>query len=209
MTAEAVQAWLRGAPAAPSPPASSDASETENGAAPVADEQAAGTPLPPHHPHCLGCGPDNPAGQHLVAYRVGDGVASEHTFTTAQTGAPGLAHGGAVATLCDDLLGMVLTVHEIPAVTRTLSVDYLAPVVLGEPHRLWARLQTVEGRKLWLRTDGHGPDGTPRFAARGLFIRVGVEHFLAGLSDQERRRAGQTLADGEQSDRAGQDVTAW
>lgn len=162
--------------------------------------------LPPHQPSCLGCGPDNPAGYHLAVYRAGDGVVAEHVFTEAHVGAPGLAHGGAVATVCDDLLGFLLYVIETAAVTRHLEVDYLKPVVLGERHRLHATVESRDARKLWLRCAGHGPDGTLRFAARGLFISVGFEHFLQGLPPDERARAEEVLAEQRRAER---DATAW
>lgn len=148
-----------------------------------------GARLPAHTPTCFGCGPDAPAGLHLAAYRVGDEVVATYTFAEAHEGGPGLAHGGAVAALCDDLLGALVFVMEMPVVTRNLSIDYHRPVLLGEPHRLHAHVEAIEGRKVWLVGEGRGPDGTVRFTARGLFIRVGVEHFLAGLSPDERARA--------------------
>ena len=162
--------------------------------------------LPPHQPYCLGCGPENPHGFHLEAYRVGDVVAAEHVFTQEQTGSPGLAHGGAVATVCDDLLGFLLWVLQLPAVTRNLTVDYLRPVVLGERHRLRASLDSRDGRKLWLSCEGRGPDGTVRFTARALFIQVGFEHFLRNLPADERERAEQILLE---QRKKGEDASAW
>jgi acyl-coenzyme A thioesterase PaaI-like protein len=110
-------------------------------------------------------------------------------FDSAHAGGPGLAHGGAVSAVCDDLLGHVLAIYEVPAVTRRLEVDYLAPVLLHEPHQLAARLIERDGRKCWVEGEATGPDGRVRFTARGLFVQVGLEHFLAGLSPEERARA--------------------
>jgi acyl-coenzyme A thioesterase PaaI-like protein len=151
--------------------------------------------VPPHAPTCMGCGPDAPSGYHLHPYRIDDRIIAEYTFGEGQAGAPGLAHGGAVAAICDDLLGHVLSSQRFAAVTRRLEVDYLKPVVLGEPHRLVAWEESEEGRKLWVRCEATGPDGGLRFTARGLFIRVGWEHFLAGLPEDERERAERKLAE--------------
>ena len=163
-------------------------------------------PLPPHQPYCLGCGPDNPHTFGLEVYRDGDTVVAEHVFAPQQAGSPGLAHGGAVALVCDDVIGFLLWVLQTPAVTRNLTVDYLRPVVLGERHRLRASLEQRDGRKLWLRCEGRGPDGTVRFTARALFIQVGFEHFLKNLPADERERAEAILAE---QRKTGEDARAW
>lgn len=154
----------------------------------------------------MGCGPDATAGYHLVAYRHEEGVAAEYTFTQQHAGAPGLAHGGAVAAVCDDLLGHLLHLRNVAGVTRRLEVDYLKPVVLGETHRLTAELDNVEGRKLWGSLTAVGEDGRMRFRARALFIQVALEHFLAGMSPEEQVRAKAWLAEHRG---LGEDVTAW
>lgn len=160
----------------------------------------------PHGPRCMGCGPNATAGYHLEAYRRGDAVVASFLFGPEHEGAPGLAHGGAVAAVCDDLLGHVLTGLGIPAVTRNLQVDYLRPVLLGERHDIAARLESVDGRKVWIGCEAKAPDGQRRFSARGLFIKVGLEHFLAGLSEDERERAKAQI---EKLRAAGRDVSAW
>ncbi|UUV28619.1 PaaI family thioesterase [Amycolatopsis roodepoortensis] len=133
--------------------------------------------LPPHHPQCLGCGPDNPAGLHLSVYRDGDEVFTDLAFDARHRGAPGLAHGGAISAACDDLFGFVLYVVEEIAVTRTLTVEYRAPVPLGQRHRITARLHHRDGRRLHLEATGVGEDGVTRFTAQALFIVVDIDHF--------------------------------
>ena len=92
--------------------------------------------LPPHHPNCLGCGPENPNGHFLSVRRDGDGVVAHHQFDQRHVGAPGIAHGGAVATVIDDLFGFLLySVGEL-AVTRRLELEYLAPALLDTPYIL-------------------------------------------------------------------------
>lgn len=112
---------------------------------------AEGVDLPPHHEQCLGCGPDNPHGHHLQVRRYGDGVVAEHTFDNRHVGAPGIAHGGAVATVIDDLYGFLLYLVGAPAVTRQLTVDYRAPVMIGTP------LSDGGGRD-----ESRGPQTVPR-----------------------------------------------
>ncbi|AUM20083.1 PaaI family thioesterase [Rhodococcus ruber] len=134
-------------------------------------------PLPPHSPTCMGCGPDNPAGLQLEVFRSGDEVYTDVTFDERHIGAPGLAHGGAVAAACDDLFGFTLWIALTPAVTRSLTVDYLAPVPLHRAFRISAHVREIDGRKLHLEATATADDGTALFTAHAVFIAVSIEHF--------------------------------
>jgi acyl-coenzyme A thioesterase PaaI-like protein len=91
-------------------------------------------------------------------------------------GAPGLAHGGAVAAALDDLFGGVLVMLEAPAVTANLNVDFRAPVPLGSELALRARCTGASGRKLTFHaTVEH--DGRLLAEASALFVRVDLAHF--------------------------------
>ena len=80
-----------------------------------------GPGLPPHYPTCFGCGPEAEAGLHLVAQLDGSEVVASYTFSERHSGAPGIAHGGTVAALADDVLGYLLIVAREPGVTRRLE----------------------------------------------------------------------------------------
>ena len=139
-----------------------------------------GVDLPPHHEQCLGCGPDNPHGHHLHVRRLGDAVVADHTFDDRHVGAPGIAHGGGVATVLDDLYGFLLYLVGTPAVTRQLTVDYQAPLLIGTPYRLEARVTSQEGRKLFVAASVTDPDGCQVATSTAVFIKVGVDHFARG-----------------------------
>lgn len=139
--------------------------------------------LPPHHPRCLGCGPENLHGHHLQVWRDGDVVRAQHVFDERHVGAPGIAHGGAVATVLDDLFGFLLYAVGEPAVTRHLEVGYRAPVLLGIPYLLEAGVQRREGRKLFVRGQGTDEDGALVVEANAVFVVVGREHFARGGGD--------------------------
>lgn len=145
---------------------------------PVADE---GVPqrLPAHTPVCMGCGPDNPHGLQLTAYRDGTEVFADVTFDERHIGAPGLAHGGAIAAACDDVLGFTLWIAGTPAVTRSLTIEYLQPVPLHHTHRVRARVVDRRGRVLRVEATGVGRDGVTRFTAAAVFIAVDAAHFAA------------------------------
>jgi acyl-coenzyme A thioesterase PaaI-like protein len=115
----------------------------------------------------------------LVVYRHGDEVYSDVTFDERHIGAPGLAHGGAVATACDDVLGFTLWVAGTPAVTRSLTVEYLRPVPLHERHRITAQITDRRGRALHVSGTGVSHDGITRFTASAVFVTVSADHFAA------------------------------
>lgn len=141
-----------------------------------------GDVLPPHYPTCLGCGPDAEQGYHLQVRREGDEMVAEHVFEPRHSGAPGIAHGGAVATVVDDVLGFMLYVVLVPGVTRKLEVEYLKPVLIGVRYTIRAKVDSVDGRKLWFTCSCTDPDGVETFRAKALFLTVKLEHFAQGSS---------------------------
>jgi acyl-coenzyme A thioesterase PaaI-like protein len=140
-----------------------------------------GAQLPPHHHRCLGCGPDNPHGHHLTVHRRGEEVRATHVFDERHVGAPGIAHGGAVATVLDDLFGFLLYQTGGPAVTRQLEVRYDSPVILGTTYHLAARVLRTEGRKLFVEADLREVGGSLVASASALFLSVDVTHFDQGM----------------------------
>lgn len=136
-----------------------------------------GQRLPPHSPECAGCGPDNPAGLGLRVVRTTTGVEAIHRFSDAQVGAPGIAHGGAVALAFDDLFGFVLYTVGSLAVTRSLTVDYQAPFRLHRPYTFHAQVVERAGRRLQLRADAWDDTGRKAGSATATFVVVGPRHF--------------------------------
>src|SRR3954468_12090614 len=148
----------------------------------AAGAEPSGNWYPPHQPNCMGCGPDNPASLGLRMRADGDGVAGEVAFGAVHEGAPGFAHGGAVAAALDDAFGMLLMRLRRAAVTRRLEVDYERPCFVGRRYELAARCEREDGRKLWLDST-LSEDGEVVARAKGLFIVVDAEHFLQGDPD--------------------------
>ena len=153
--------------------------------------------LPSHTPTCMGCGPANSHGLRLEVYRRADSVYADVTFDERHIGAPGLAHGGAVAAACDDVLGFTLWIADTPAVTRTWTVEYLQPVPLHQPHRIAAHISARKGRALHVAATG-AYTGVTRFTASAVFIAVDTAHFAAhgdisgfgGIFEQFSRHGG-------------------
>jgi acyl-coenzyme A thioesterase PaaI-like protein len=139
-------------------------------------------PLPPHHPNCMGCGDENPAGIGMRMERDGERVRGSVTLDRRHEGAPGYAHGGAVSTILDDALGMLLLVVRRPAVTARLEVDFRKPAYIGHPFDVEAWVDEVDGRKLWMRAELR-ESGEVVAAARSLFLEVDPAHFARGVEE--------------------------
>ena len=101
-----------------------------------------------HFDECFVSGPWNPLGMGLEVVRDGDVVSAQVTLGTAFEGAPGMAHGGIVAALFDDVLGYLLTLHRVPGFTGELTVRYHQPTPVGEPLALRGWVVEREGRRL-------------------------------------------------------------
>lgn len=179
----------------PGPPAGQSALTPSADAVPPVrhpDAPAPGEPLGAHYAHCFGCGAAQPHGLGLTA-RAGDGVSvtAEFTVLPAHQGAPGLAHGGILATALDETLGSLNWLLRVVAVTGKLQTDFVRPVPVGAVLHLAAEITAVHGRKIYCSAVGRldGPDGPPAVRADALFIEVKVDHFVENGRQEEIRAA--------------------
>jgi acyl-coenzyme A thioesterase PaaI-like protein len=153
------------------------------------DSPQAGEALGTHYAQYFGCGEDRPDGLRLrVEAGEGVSVTAEFEVTPAHQGAPGLIHGGLLATAFDEVMGAVGWLVRIPAVTGRLEIDYVKPVPVGSVVHFRAWCIGQAGRKLYYRADAKLDD--PRdglLVARGaaLFVAVELEHFVNNGRDEE------------------------
>jgi uncharacterized protein (TIGR00369 family) len=98
---------------------------------------------------CFGCSPTNPVGLRLTFEREGDTIRTQHTVADHFCGAPGIAHGGIVATLLDEVsCAAVFFVRETMVVTGELTVRYERPCPGGRPLEFSARITGEHPRYL-------------------------------------------------------------
>jgi acyl-coenzyme A thioesterase PaaI-like protein len=114
----------------------------------------------------------NPAAPSVDVAVDDDGVIrGEVTFAEIHNGPPfDLVHGGVVALVYDELLGMAGMVGGGGGFTANLTVEYRLPTPIGVPLQIAAWMTEPDGRKLY----GHGEmrhEGTLLTEARGLFIQ--------------------------------------
>ena len=89
---------------------------------------------------CFGCSPSNPRGLALRFRRVGQDIHVGYTIPDGFHGAPGIAHGGIVAALLDEVsCALVALVLDQRVVTGELTVRYERPVPVEVPLELVAR----------------------------------------------------------------------
>lgn len=164
------------------------------------DAPAPGEFIGAHYEHCFGCGHGQSHGLHLEV-RAGEGVSltAEFTVRPAHQGAPGLAHGGVLASALDETLGSLNWLLRKIAVTGRLETDFVRPVPVGTTLHLEAEVVAVAGRKIYSTATGRvdGPEGPVAVRADALFIEVPVEHFVdhgrqteiqAAMSDPDQVR---------------------
>lgn len=160
----------------------------------VSDAQAQKGALPEpvesHNPDCYVCGERNPAALELSLASDGETVSGEVTLTARHQGAPGLAHGGAVSALLDEVLGIAVYNQGVPAVTARLEVDYRRPFMLGRRHLVEARVDHRNGRKYVARGSVRDEEGALVAEGTALFVQVPVEHFLENLPPEWRENGG-------------------
>lgn len=142
-----------------------------------ANGPAPGDEVPSHYRWCFGCGVDHETGLHLRIV-AGEDLCIEARFvpTVHHQGAPGLAHGGLLGCAFDEALGALNWLLDVPAVTAHLECDFLRPVPIDAELRITARIDGVDGRKVYMSAEGVLADEIA-VRAKALFIQVTLDHF--------------------------------
>jgi acyl-coenzyme A thioesterase PaaI-like protein len=92
-------------------------------------------------------------------------------------GPPGYVHGGWVALMFDEALGMANVTGGNPGMTARLTVRYRRPTPLRTPLRLEAWTREREGRRITTVGTLHAGDLLCA-EAEGLFVQIGAERAL-------------------------------
>lgn len=126
----------------------------------------------------------NPMGLAAQLWRDGDVACMRVTLGTAFEGAPGRAHGGVVAALLDEVMGLMNVIHGAMSFTAQLDVTYLAPTPVGEPIVARAWLARHDNRKRFVEATLHAGDLLVA-SAKALFISIDRSTFLEQLLTTE------------------------
>ena len=83
---------------------------------------------------CFACGTENPIGLNLQFFSVEGTVGTEITLDKVYEGWEGIAHGGIVSTLLDEVMSWaILYSKKVFIVTRNMTVKYIRPIMIGTP----------------------------------------------------------------------------
>jgi acyl-coenzyme A thioesterase PaaI-like protein len=134
-----------------------------------------------HYRWCVGCGADHPAGLHMRVV-AGEGMTMESRLEVGEfhQGAPGLAHGGIIATAMDEAMGVLNRLLLVPAVTVHLEVDYVRPVPVGSVLHIRTSIVGHVGRKIYTAGSARldDPEGPEAVNSAALFLQVPLDHFV-------------------------------
>jgi acyl-coenzyme A thioesterase PaaI-like protein len=90
---------------------------------------------------CFGCSQTNPIGLKLRFRRRGDTIVAHYIVGEHHRGAPGIAHGGILATIVDEVsCAAVAFLEATYVVTGELSIRYLRPCPVEVPLEISARI---------------------------------------------------------------------
>ena len=130
-------------------------------------------------------GAANPLAPPLRLEAVDGRVLGTVRFGPAYEGPPGHVHGGYIAAIFDEVLGMAQSMSGRPGMTASLTVRYRKPTPLLTELRFEGTLDRVDGRKLF--TSGrcfHGELLTAE--AEGLVISVDFTKFATMMAERGR-----------------------
>ncbi|HEU5302503.1 MAG TPA: PaaI family thioesterase [Acidimicrobiia bacterium] len=106
----------------------------------------------------------------------GGGVVGHGALGAAYEGPPGCVHGGMIAEIFDEMLGVANITAGVGAMTGTLTIVYRSPTPLYTELRFEAETESIEGRKVHTRGTLHAGDRLCA-EAHGIFIQVARENF--------------------------------
>lgn len=113
----------------------------------------------------------NPVAPPLVIHHDPDGLVwSEFVLGAAYEGPPDTVHGGVCALVLDHVLGATAHQPDKPAYTGTLTLRYRRPTALGRRLRAEARVERVDGVKVFAVGHLADEDGVT-VEAEGVFIQ--------------------------------------
>ncbi len=123
-------------------------------------------------------GKSNPIAAPIIVWIDGDQVLGEVNMGWQYEGPSNSVHGGFVAALFDQFLGIGQKLTGQPGFTGTLTVKYLKPTPIGTDLRLVGRVDRIEGRKNFLVGEMWAGD-VMTASCEGIFISVTPEMYQA------------------------------
>jgi acyl-coenzyme A thioesterase PaaI-like protein len=122
---------------------------------------------------CFGCGRDNPIGLKMRIQRRGDEWVSQVTVPEQFQGWAGVAHGGFLCTVMDEVMAWAVRGTGYRGVTARISARFCTPVPVGASITVRGRLAQRRGKVISARARVELDDGAVAAEAEGSFVIIG------------------------------------
>lgn len=104
--------------------------------------------------------------------REDERVTCRFTYGSRQEGPPHHVHGGALAALLDEIMGVAAWYHRPNMMAVHLEFDYRRPVPLGVEIAAAAWVSGIGNRSVRLACELQLPDGTVAVEGKGIFAEA-------------------------------------
>ncbi len=122
---------------------------------------------------CFACGPRNPIGLKLDFHFDGEDYVTTFEVRPEYQGWRGLAHGGLLATVLDEVMTRLLWAKEITTVTGRLEVRYRQPAPVGSVLEIRGRITRRRSPLIETEATATLPEGKVVAEARAVSMEVG------------------------------------
>jgi uncharacterized protein (TIGR00369 family) len=137
----------------------------------AADIRVGGMPIEMTPHNCFGCGTLNAAGLQMPLHSAADQCWVELELPERFEGWEGIAHGGILCTILDEVMAWAVVDRDLWGVTARMSVEFRKPVSIGMPIRAEGRVTAA--RRRVVETEGvilDRRDGTVLARAEATFV---------------------------------------
>jgi uncharacterized protein (TIGR00369 family) len=130
----------------------------------------------PHSHTCFVCGQSNPKGLNVRFYADEHGAMVPLYLHEEQMGYPGIAHGGVLMSILDELMGWAATLQTGEfSVSAEINTRFLKPVPLHTPLTARAQMTQRRGRVWYAHGEIVDEKGTVYVRAIGKYVSIGKE----------------------------------
>lgn len=143
--------------------------------------------LQPNSRMCFGCGVENAAGLRIRFFNDGpNAVKALVVLEDKHQGFPGIAHGGIVATMLDEIMGRAALSSDSQRLlyTAKMEVRYRKPVPINQPLVLRGRVDKDRGRMVTASGEVYLSDESIAAEVTGTLIEVPKDE-LARMNTDE------------------------
>lgn len=130
----------------------------------------------PHSYTCFVCGERNPKGLNVRFYADEHGAMVPLLLGEEQMGYPGIAHGGVLMSILDELMGWAATMQTGEfSMSAEINTRFLKPVPLHTPLTARAQMTQRRGRVWYAHGEIVDEKGTVYVRAVGKYVSIGKE----------------------------------